>query len=1032
MFVVANHASMERKFNVINHISGWIVFIAALIVYTLTLEPTVSLWDCGEFISCAYKLQIPHPPGAPFFVLIGRIFSMFAPSPEYVAFAVNMLSAVASAGAVMFLFWVTVFFARRLLIKDEKDWNWSKIIVILGAGAVGAFAGAFADSFWFSAVEGEVYALSAFFTMLILWAMIRWVRAGDSPHADRWLLFISLVVGMVIGVHLLGLLVIPAITLLYFQKKGKLNTFKDFVKAFVIGSALLGFVQYIFIPGIPRLTAYFELFFVNTLGFPFYTGLFVALSFIALVITGLIYWTHKAGKRLLNMGALALAMLMLGYGVYALVMIRSYANPPIDMNDPEDPFSLLSYLNREQYGDRPLLKGPYFTSQIVDYKQGEPRYRKNEETGRYEIIGHKIIPVYDKEYFFPRIWSQQDQHIQFYRSFLGLTPNEEPTFLDNMKFFFQWQIGWMYIRYFLWNFAGRQNDIQGFGGIKYGNWQSGITPFDEMHLDSPQKIDELPVFQQTNKGRNYFYMLPLLLGILGLLFQFNRRSWDGWIVFVLFFMTGLAIVIWLNQTPLQPRERDYSYAGSFLAFAIWVGLGVVALYELTKRFIKKDGIHIALPIATLAFFAGPFLMGYEGWDDHSRAHRFTARDFAINYLESCDSNAILFTEGDNDTYPLWYAQEVEGIRTDVRIVNLSLLGVDWYIDFLRRKVNDADPVPINVPRNKYLGSTRDYVRYTPDSRYDQNRAYDLNKVLEFIYSDHPATRFSTQTGFTIDYLPVKKVFLNIPKEKIIANKVVEPEDTGLIVDRMEWTLPNALIKNHLMTLTIIANNDWERPIHFAVTIRPSSYVGLKNYLQLEGLTYQLVPIKAPSNIPGFMGRVQTNVMYSNVINKFRWGNMDKYNIYLDESHRRMASNHRIQLWRLVEALIAENKKDSALKIIDLVIEKIPDSVLLWESIVAQLAANYYKLDKPEKARSIYAKMLDRNKHDFNYYISLNPNAFGEYFPEEFQRTLYTTQFIGQMALMHGDSSIANKATQILLSVDSALRSRPDLSMFFQR
>ena len=1025
---------MEKKFRFINHIAGWIVFAIALLIYTLTLEPTVSLWDCGEFISCAYKLQIPHPPGAPFFVLIGRIFSMFAPSPEYVAFAVNMLSAVASAGAVMFLFWVTVFFARQLLIKTEKDWSWSKIIVILGAGAVGAFAGAFADSFWFSAVEGEVYALSAFFTMMILWAMIRWVRAGDSPHADRWLLFISLVVGMVIGVHLLGLLVIPAITLLYFQKKGKLNTFGDFVKAFFIGAALLGFVQYVFIPGIPRITAYFELFFVNTLGFPFYTGLFVALVFIAAVITGLIYWTHKKGKRLWNMGALALAMLMLGYGVYALVMIRSYANPPIDMNDPEDPFSLLSYLNREQYGDRPLLKGPYFTSKVIGYEKGAPRYKKNEETGRYEIVGYKIIPVYDKEYFFPRIWSQQDNHIQFYRAFLGLAPNEEPTFLDNMKFFFQWQIGWMYIRYFLWNFAGRQNDIQGFIGPKYGNWQSGIRPIDESYL-GPQEFDKLPIFQKTNKGRNYFYMLPLILGIIGLLFQFSRRVWDGWIVFVLFFMTGIAIVIWLNQTPYQPRERDYSYAGSFLAFAIWVGLGVVALYELARKYLKKDNVAIALPIAILAFLAGPFLMGYRGWDDHSRAHRYTARDFAINYLESCDSNAILFTEGDNDTYPLWYAQEVEGIRTDVRIVNLSLLGVDWYIDFLRRKVNDADPLPINVPRSKYWGSTRDYVPYVRHPQYDQNRAYDLRKVLEFIYSDHPATRTSSSAieDMPVDFIPVKKVYLDVPKEKVIANGTVEPEDSSLVVDRIEWSIPrNALIKNHLMTLTIIANNNWERPIHFAVTIRPSSFVGLNDYLQLEGLTYQLVPIKAPSKIPGFFGRVQANVMYNNVMNKFRWGNMDKYNIYLDESHRRMASNHRIQLWRLAEELIMQNKKDSALKVIDLVMEKIPDSILLWESIVAQLAANYYRLGKPEKAQEIYNIMLDRNEHDFNYYLSLPPEYFAEYLNDEIQRTLYTTQFIGQTALMYNDSTIANKATKILMKVDSTVRNNPRLLQFFQR
>ncbi len=1015
---------MERLYQRLNNIVGWLVFAAALVIYLLTLEPTVSLWDCGEFISCAYKLQVSHPPGAPLFILIGRIFSLFAPSPEDVAFAVNTLSAVASAGAVMFLFWFTTFMARRLLIRKEQDWTWEKIVLILGAGVVAAFAGAFADSFWFSAVEGEVYALSAFFTMLILWAITKYVREPDPQYADRWLIFIALAVSMVIGVHLLGLLVIPVVTLLYFDKHGKLKTWKDFAIAFGVGALLLGFVQYVFIPGVPQILAKFELLFVNGMGLPFYSGMLFGVALIIAVIVALIWWTHKKQRRLWNLGAIGLAMLFLGYSIYAMIVIRSYANPPIDMNDPEDPFSLLSYLKREQYGDRPLLWGPFFTSQVIDYKKVGPRYKKDEKAGKYVIVGEKIKPVYDKTYFFPRIWSSQPEHVRFYRQVLGLKPGEEPTYLDNLEFLFKWQIGWMYLRYFLWNFAGRQNDIQGHWGIKYGNWLSGIDLVDEPRL-GPQ--DPLPFFQAINKGRNPFFLLPLLLGLLGAYFHFSRRKWDAWAVFVFFFMTGIAIILWLNQTPLQPRERDYSYAGSFLAFAVWVGLGVIALYELIRSRWKqmKKPVFVAAGIAMLAFLFGPFMMGFYGWDDHNRAHRFTARDFAINYLESCDSNAILFTEGDNDTYPLWYAQEVEGIRTDVRIINLSLLGVDWYIDFLRRKVNNADPVPINVDPYKYWGDNRNYVPYVPNPRFEQDKYYDLDKVLEFIFSDHPATRVRSGIGTMIDYLPVRKVRIKINRDEVIRNGIVEPEDTPLIASEMRWELPRTLLKNHLMTLLILNNVNWKRPIHFAVTIRPSSFVGLNDYLQLEGLTYQVVPIKGQSQ-GMFYGRVQPRVMFTNFMHKFRWGNLDKYRLYLDESHRRMAFNHRIQAWRLAQSLIAHRRLDSARQVLETIFTRIPDHNLPWDMISAQLAGLYYPAGAPDKARPVFDTLLQRSQRDLDYYLSLPPRFFAAYLEPEFQQTLYTIQIIQQQAALNGDTAMARKAQELFNYVDQQIRNRPDL------
>lgn len=1013
--------AMERKhYKRLKHLAALITFAGTALIYWLSVEPTVSLWDCGEFLSCAYKLQVTHPPGAPFFVLIGRLFSMLAGSPEKVALWVNFSSGLASAGAAMLLCLFTMWLAERILIsRDAVRVRLADALVVAGAGVVAGGTCALADSFWWSAVEAEVYALSIFLASLLLWSAIKWVERAHTPAGDRWLVFASLVGGWIIGTHLLGLLYIPVLALLYYLERRPRQEGKAFdsglLIAFGVGALILVTVNFILIPVLPAILAHTDRLFVNSLGLPFYSGMLAVIILLAIAVTLLLWYTHRKRHYWAHMAALCLTYILLGYGSYVTMVIRSAANPPIDMNNPEDPYQLLAFIRREQYGQRPLLYGPHFATRITGYEKKAPRYKMNRDSGRYDQVGYKIEPIYDPadQMLFPRMYSQDPNHIARYRYWTGLREGEKPTFADNMVFFFRYQLGWMFWRYFLWNFAGRQNDIQGFGGRKEGNWLSGIEFLDEWRL-GPQ--DNLPHFQAVNKGRNRYFLLPLLLGLLGCVFQLRRRQPDWWIVFTLFLFTGPLLIVYLNQPPVEPRERDYTYAGAIWSFSVWVGLGVPALFQLLGKsaFLRGRELVKALMAVAAGLVCAPVLMGWQNWDDHSRAHRFTARDFAINYLESCAPNAILFTEGDNDTYPLWYAQEVEGVRPDVRIVNLSLLGVDWYIDFLRYKVNDAPALPITVPPEKYAGSRRDYVPYVPDPRLNQERYYELSEVLDYIFSDHPSTRRQSVTGDLMDILPVRNVKITIDKKAVLESGTVRPEDSSLIVEEMRWTLPRGLLKNDLMVLHILAENarqGWKRPIYFSVTIQPSSFVGLTDYLQLEGLAYRVVPIRTPTPAGGNLyGRVATDIMYRNVTEKFRWGGMDKYEMYLDENHRRMALNVRVQCTRLVEALLTERKNDSARQIIKLCLNKIPDRNMPWDFTTAQLVSMWYASGaEPDSLITAVADtLLSRARHDLAYYLSLDEDLLGEY-RSEFQMTVYIVQLLRETARQHNDTTLLRKA-----------------------
>src|SRR6185436_7474158 len=696
-----------NQYKKFNKITGWVVFAIAAFVFLSTIEPTGSFWDCGEFIACANKLQIGHPPGASLFLMMARVVILFAGGDVTVMpVMVNSLSAVASAFAVLFLFWTITAFAKKI-VKADKDGNYttSQLITMLGSGAVGALAYTFSDSFWFSAVEGEVYATSQFFTAIVFWAMMKWESVANERHADRWIILIAYLMGLSIGIHLLNLLCIPALAFIYYFKKYPVTRF-GLIKTAVVGVMILAIVQYGIIAGLVSIGAKFDLVFVNSFGMPFWTGF---LFFLLLIVAGIVFglrYTERNNKPILNTAILCFTFILIGYSSYTQIVLRSMANPPMDENNPENAYALLGYINREQYGDRPLGYGQYYNAKVVDQEDGPMSYAAM--NGKYVETGNKIIPVYEKDKctVFPRMFSNQDIHISAYKEWAGIKGEATPTFAQNMKFFFAYQVGHMFWRYFMWNFVGRQNDIQGHGGITKGNWLSGLKGIDAIRLGSQ---DHLPKSMTQNKAMNRFYFLPMILGLIGMFYQFKKDQRDGFIVLMLFIMTGLAIVVYLNQTPYQPRERDYAYAGAFYAFAIWIGLAAAALIEWISKSVPEKAAAPALTLVCL--LAGPVLLAKDGWNDHDRSHRFTSRDFAVNYLNSCAPNAIIFTNGDNDTFPLWYAQEVEGVRTDVRVVNLSLLNTDWYIDQMKRKAYTSDPVPITWTYDKYVQGTRDCVPF---------------------------------------------------------------------------------------------------------------------------------------------------------------------------------------------------------------------------------------------------------------------------------------------------------------------------------
>ncbi len=977
----------EKLFKKIDNLLAWLAFALAGLVYMLTIEPTVSFWDSGEFISVSYKLQSPHPPGAPLYQMMGRIFSLLAfGDVTKVALWVNAMSAFFSALAVSLLFRTITIMAKKLIAK-EGQLSLEKAIAIFGSGFVGALTLAFSTSFWFSAVEAEVYGVSIFFTAFVFWAILKWEAADGQKDAWKWLVLIAFAVGLSIGVHMLNLLAIPAIVFVYYFKKFQVTP-KGIIITAIISVALVGFIMNVVLPSILIIDWWFEKFFVNTLRLPFHSGtLAFFITLIAVIVFGL-YYTQKHKKVILNTIILAFTFIVIGYSSYFMLVIRSNAQVPINENAPKDALAMLAYLGREQYGTWPLFYGPYYNSPMIELNDGNPVYGKNPETRRYEVVNQRIgtEPVYHPDFttIFPRMWSSRPSiHITGYQNWgnvqgrpIRFTNQDgqtevinKPTFSENIRFFFAYQIGHMYWRYFMWNFAGRQNDIQGHGSPVEGNWLSGINFIDSARL-GPQK--NLPESMSSNKGYNRYYMLPLLIGIFGMLFQLRRRPNDTLVVALLFFMTGLAIVIYLNQTPFQPRERDYSYVGSFYAFAIWVGLGVLSLHNFFAKKINGKVAGIAATILSLV--AVPALMAAENWDDHNRSNRYLARDMAKNFLVPLPPNAIIFTNGDNDTFPLWYAQEVEGIRTDVKIVNLSLLNTEWYInEMMLRKTYEAPPIPLSLQPHQYRDGTRDFVFLVESPNLQGFQ--DAGSIVRFVASDDQRTRIRTSRGFE-DFVPTRNFRLPVDPAKVVANGTVAPEDAHLIVPAIEWSIEGqGLQKNQLIVLDMLATNNWDRPVYFAITIGPESYMGLEEYFQLEGMVYRLVPIRTTSN-DGQPGRINTRILYDNIMNKFVWGNIYDPKVYLSEDHRRITINFRNIMQRLAFALVEEEKADSAIAVLDRAMEIMPEGQTPFNYFTLLIAEAYYQAGATEKAGAIAERLISHYTSELAHYFSITGPGAG--------------------------------------------------------
>ncbi len=1007
----------------INNLTGWIVFAIAAWVYLSTIESTASLWDCGEFIATAYKLEVGHPPGAPFFLLLARAFTLLTSKPELAARMVNAMSALASAFTILFLFWTITHLARKIIGKND-NFTTGEIIAIMGSGIVGALAYTFSDSFWFSAVEGEVYATSSLFTAVVFWAILKWEESRDPARAERWLIFIAYLIGLSIGVHLLNLLAIPAIVLVYYYKKYN-PTPKGTIVALAISFILLVLVMYGIIQGLFKVSSRFELFLVNGLGLPYNSGLalhilllagslilsivfilrnkdlkktlifastaivlsgmpFLTSSlFLDLLIATLLVWAivtiGKKDRRTLLTILTSVMMILIGYSSFALILIRANADPPLNENKPDDVFSFMAYIDREQYGTRPLFFGQYYNSPVVEVKDGKPTYIR--ENGKYVISHRAVVYKYDPRTttIFPRMYSSQPDHIRVYKEWghikgKPVTIKDRdgstktimiPTFGENLRFFFSYQLGYMYGRYFMWNFSGRQNDIQGMGGPLNGNWISGIPFFDQKRV-GPQ--DHLPPKYAVNKGHNVYYMLPFLLGLIGLFFHWSRHPKDFLVVLLLFFMTGIAIVIYLNQTPNQPRERDYAYVGSFYAYAIWIGLGVLGIFYFLRRYINEK---VSALLAFLMTIGVPALMGQQNWDDHDRSGRYTARDLAYDYLNTCEKDAILFTNGDNDTFPLWYIQEVEGVRTDVRVVNLMLFNTDWYIDQMKRKVYDSDPLPLTLPRKKYLDGINNQI-YLIDTK--KIKGYlDLKTAIDFIASDNPASKLPLQDGRMIDYLPTKRFSIPVDSATVVANGTVDPANAGKIVPeiRIDLSKKGYIMKSTMMVMDLLAHFKWQRPVYY-VTGRHDDAMGMEDYFQLEGFGYRLVPIKAPKSDNYIdYGSVNTERLYDNLMNKFRWGRMNAPDVYLDYYTRRTITIIKVRnlFARLAMSLVQEGKKDSAVAVLDRSVELLPKDKLPYSIFTVGQIEAYYAAGARDKADSLATDYANDLKEELNYYFS---------------------------------------------------------------
>ena len=1009
-----------NSYKKINNIAGWLVLLFATVVYALTLESSGSFWDCGEFVPCCWRLQVPHSPGAPLFVMIGRFFTFFAMGDtSKVAIMVNFMSGLSTAFAMMFIYWTTTHLAGKVFFKNkETDYTKANIAMVVGAGVIAAACATFLDSMWLSAVEGEVYALSQFFLGFIVWAIMKWDSIDDNEdkYADRWLILIAYMVGLSIGVHLLSLLALPFIALVYYYKRTPKATVIGFLLANAAGFVILGFAMKFVISFTQSFMGSFDKFFVNSLGMPFWSGAIFFLVLLAAVLIGGIYYSQFVKqRRYMNLAFLCITFMYIGYMSYALIPIRASVNPPIDMGRPTDPFSIKAYVDREQYGDRPLTWGPDYTATQADIERtkitGE-KWMKGKT--KYEEAGKKFDYVFRDEacMAFPRLgfWQEESKKTA-YRYWIQPSTQlidrktgqsvqdfdagqsdmaeqvaeqrnaQEPgryTLKDkigqweNFKFFFKYQIGYMYLRYFMWNFAGKQDDQQGRFDNDNGRWICGIPFIDNLGgafftPDLPQ--DQLSPEMAANKGRNKFFMIPFLLGLIGFIYTLYKNDKIFLVVLVLFGVTGVLQLLYQNEPPFEPRERDYALAGSFWAYCIWIGFGIMAIAEFIRSRIKNNDLSIVAGVLAVCVSA-PYLMGSQGWDDHSRHARYTTRDLARDYLESCAPNALLFTQGDNDTYPLWYAQGVENIRPDVRIINLSLIGVDWYIEQLKFRWNDAAPVKITFKDEQIAGDKRDYIRYSPAQNIPAGTFVDLKKVMEFIASEDADKKIAAgPEGEMVNYVPAKNVFVEVDTNKVKAMNMVDPRDMGKVVPRMQWTIGNALQKNDLITLDMVANNIMDRPIYYAVSVSPDAYVGLNKYFQLEGMAYRVVPIENPApnqraeNCP-----VRTDVCYKNMVEKFGFGGIkERPDMYLDENILRMTMNLRGNYARLAEALIAKGENDKAIAALDKAMLEMPKKAVAYDIFVAMYPNIYHAAGAADKAKKLSNELWATAKAEIKYY-----------------------------------------------------------------
>lgn len=1033
-----------------NTILGWSVFAVALVVYSMTVEPTLSFWDCGEYIATAAKLEVGHPPGAPLYQMMGAFFAMFATSPDKVALMVNMMSVFSSAFTILFMFWSMTILLRNLVSKFSELDN-SNLVGILGSSAVAALAFTFSDSFWYNAVEAEVYAMASLFIAILLWLGLRWQQDMHTPRGNRWLLIISLVIGLSFGVHFMALLALPSIGFIYFFKNYEKVTVKNFIIANVVIIAILLFIFKLLLPYTLALFGKTEIFMVNELGLPFNSGtIFVAVAIIAFFYYGLQY-TKRREKPFLNTMLLCVLFLFIGFSAWMMLPIRANANVVINENRPSDAAEVLAYYNREQYGEQKLFYGPMYTDMYAGldkedpYSDEKPNYQRDEKKGEYVIVNNYKDAKQNTDDmhkgFMPRMWSTE--HALNYMSFTRppdfyidpahdyeqelrnygfpveeMTPEdyalavneirtgldsvvnafkvahmnrrvelkdydnflkeygsylvvEKPSFADNMQFMFEFQFGYMYGRYFMWNFAGRQNDEQGNYDNIDGNWLSGITPIDEMHLGSQEN---LPPDQLNNKGRNTYFFLPLILGLIGLAFHARKDPKSFYVLLSLFLFTGLALKIYLNERPFEPRERDYALVGSFYVFAMWIGYGVYAIYDGLKKYLSPK---IAGPVVIgVSLLAAPVLMASQNWDDHDRSGKYTALAMAKAYLSSCEPNAILFTIGDNDTFPLWYAQEIEGYRTDVRIVNTSLLMTDWYIDQMKAKAYTSEPMPIRFTHDQYVQGTRDYMLFIPDPAIKDTR-WSLDDFLTVLASDDERLQRELNNGHMVNYYPTNKVRINIDRENIIKNKVVSPKFHDSIAPYIDIDIKgDALYKNRLMMLDIISNNNWKRPVYFTGgSSGQDDYLWMKDYLQLDGMVYKLVPVRTPipkDGSPLDMGLIDSDKMY-NIVMSWDWGNSESPDIYHDPETRKNSITYRTNLARLAETLLAEGKKDKARKIIELAMEKMPVDYYGYYTLLEPYATGYYRLGEKEKARKLLDELIKKYQEQLTFYKGLSPD-----------------------------------------------------------